>query len=87
MTLFSSSIRRSIRIDGYPLILLGVELSSSNECVLQIRISEQLKREIMRAAFEKECTLRAYVLEALKAQGIQIADDDLIDRRKQKRGQ
>jgi len=66
---------------------LGVELSSSNECVLQIRISEKLKREIMRAAFDKEQTLRCYVLEALKAQGIQIADDDLIDRRKQKRGQ
>lgn len=60
----------------------GVELSSSNECVLQIRISEKLKREIMRAAFENEQTLRCYLLEALKAQGIQVSDDDLIDRRK-----
>lgn len=67
--------------------LRGIILSSSGESVLQIRVSDQLKREIMRAAFDREQTLRCFVLESLKAQGIQVDDDDLVDRRKNKGGQ
>lgn len=57
-------------------------MSSRNETVLQIRVSENLKRSIMRESFEREMTLRCFVLAALKEQGVDVDDDDLVDRRK-----
>ena len=36
----------------------------------------------MRESFEREMTLRCFVLAALKEQGVDVDDDDLVDRRK-----
>jgi uncharacterized protein (DUF1778 family) len=54
----------------------------ADETVLQIRVSEDLKRKIMRAAFEDEQTLRCFVLSALKSHGVDVDQSELVDRRK-----
>ena len=61
-------------------------MSDQSETVLQIRVSEGLKKRIAVKAFEQEQTLRSFVLTALKAHGVEIPDRDLSDRRKQRGG-
>jgi hypothetical protein len=60
-----------------------MELSS---ILLQIRLSEGLKKQIAVQAFQNEQTLRAFVLSALKQYGVPVDDCDLIDRRKVRNG-
>jgi hypothetical protein len=61
-------------------------LSGSSETILQLRVSESLKRRIAVKAFENEQTLRCFVLHALKDAGVVVDDCDLTDRRKNKAG-
>lgn len=53
-----------------------------HEETLQIKVSPTLKREIRRSAFERDETVRTFILRALKSQGISVADEELVDRRK-----
>jgi hypothetical protein len=61
-------------------------LSDYTETILQIRLSEGLKKQIAVQAFQNEQTLRAFVLSALKQYGVPVDDCDLIDRRKVRNG-
>ena len=40
------------------------------------------RKELVMLANEKDMTMRAFVLDALKAKGLNATDDDLIDRRR-----
>ena len=55
---------------------------TSKEMTVQIKVSPALKKEIYRSALERDETVRAFILKALKDQGIPVSDGDLIDRRK-----
>lgn len=55
---------------------------TSEESAIQIKVSPALKKEITRSAFERNETVRAFILRALKAQGISVSDSELIDRRR-----
>lgn len=52
------------------------------EETVQIKVSARLKKEIRRGALECDETLRTFILKALKARGVTVADDELVDRRK-----
>lgn len=54
----------------------------THEETVQIRVSAQLKKEIRRNALESNETVRTLILKALKARGIAVAENDLVDRRK-----
>ena len=56
------------------------------ETVVQIRVSEALKCEIATKAFHEGKTIRCFVLSALAAYGVDVDDDQLIDRRKTRKG-
>jgi hypothetical protein len=43
-----------------------------------------LRRELDRLAADSDVTMRAFVLDALKAKGLAVTDDDLLDLRKQR---
>jgi hypothetical protein len=49
---------------------------------MQVRIPESVKRQIEDKAHERRITVRAYLLEVLKAAGIEVAEIELRDRRK-----
>ena len=49
---------------------------------VQIKVSALLKKEIRRNALECDETVRTFILKALKARGVAVADDELVDRRK-----
>lgn len=55
---------------------------ASTEKTVQFKVSPALKKEIRRSALERDETVRAFILKALKGQGVAISDDDLVDRRK-----
>lgn len=55
---------------------------ASAEKTVQFKVSPELKKEIHRKALERDETVRTFILKALKARGIAIADRDLVDRRK-----
>ena len=55
---------------------------ASNESAIQFKVSPELKKEICRSALERNETVRAFILRALKEQGLSISDSDLIDRRR-----
>jgi hypothetical protein len=54
----------------------------SHEETVQIRVSARLKKEIRRSALECDETVRTFVLKALKARGVAVAQEELADRRK-----
>lgn len=47
-----------------------------------LKLSAAQHRELQRLAFEADMTMRGFVLHALKEQGLSVAADDLVDRRK-----
>ena len=53
-----------------------------DEKTVQFKVSPELKKEIHRTALERDETVRTFILKALKQRGIEIADGDLVDRRK-----
>jgi hypothetical protein len=55
---------------------------ASKEKTVQFKVSAALKKEIRRSALERDQTVRAFILKALKGQGVAISDDELVDRRK-----
>ncbi len=54
----------------------------SKERAIQFKVSPALKKEICRSALERNETVRAFILRALKDQGIAISDTELVDRRR-----
>lgn len=56
------------------------EQESVSQFTLKLRAS--LHRELTVLAFNSGMTMRGFVMNALKQQGLNVADDDLIDRRK-----
>ena len=55
---------------------------TTKEMTVQFKVSPELKKEIHRSALERDETVRAFILKALKDQGIGVSDCDLVDRRK-----
>jgi hypothetical protein len=57
------------------------------EEVIQFSLSlrKSLRKQLARLADEADMTMRAFVLEALKAKGLDVRDDDLADLRKDRR--
>ncbi|MEP6869421.1 MAG: hypothetical protein ABJA20_12970 [Novosphingobium sp.] len=55
---------------------------TTKEMTVQFKVSPALKKEIYRSALERDETVRAFILKALKVQGIDVSEGDLVDRRK-----
>jgi hypothetical protein len=45
-------------------------------------LRESLRKQLAQLALESDCTMRAFVLNALKDKGLNVTEADLIDRRK-----
>ena len=52
----------------------------TSQFTLKMRAS--LHKELARLAFEKDMTMRGFIMEALKGRGLNVTEDDLIDRRR-----
>ena len=54
------------------------------EPIIQFSLSlrKSLRKELMVLASEEDMTMRAFVLDALKAKGLKVSDDDMVDRRR-----
>jgi hypothetical protein len=48
---------------------------------LQITIPRRVRRQLDRLAFEREETLRAVILRAVRSLGVEVDDDELKDKR------
>jgi hypothetical protein len=57
------------------------------EEVIQFSLSlrKSLRKQLARLADEADMTMRAFVLDALKAKGLDVRPDDLMDLRKERR--
>ena len=55
--------------------------TQDREVPLQITIPRRIRRQLDRLAFEREETLRAVILRAVRSLGVEVSDDDLKDRR------
>jgi len=53
---------------------------STSQFTLKMRTS--LHQELARMAFERDMTMRGFIMKALKAKGLSVTDSDLVDRRK-----
>ena len=60
---------------------------ASAEEVIQFSLSlrKSLRKQLARLADEADMTMRAFVLDALKAKGLDVQPDDLLDLRKERR--
>lgn len=60
--------------------------ATPSEPLVQFSFSmrRSLRRELDRLAADSDVTMRAFVLDALKAKGLAVTDDDLLDLRKQR---
>ena len=52
---------------------------------LKLNVRESLHNELQHKALDEKTTVQALILKALKAQGLSIIDEDLVDRRKIKK--
>jgi len=59
--------------------------STERRVQLKLNVRESLHNELQHKALNERTTVQALILKALKAQGLKIIDEDLIDRRKLKR--
>jgi hypothetical protein len=57
-------------------------VDSDGRVVLQVRVRPELRREVQRLADEAGVTRQTYVLMALRDYGVDVLDEDLVDRRK-----
>lgn len=48
-------------------------------------LRKELRKQLSRLADDADMTMRAFVLNALKAKGLAVTDDDLLDLRKERR--
>ena len=48
-------------------------------------LRKELRKQLSRLADDADMTMRAFVLDALKAKGLDVRDDDLVDLRKERR--
>lgn len=56
----------------------------SSEPVVQFSfgLRKSQRRELQRLASEADMTMRAFILEALKARGLEVSEEDLLDLRR-----
>ena len=50
-----------------------------------LSLRKSLRKQLARLADEADMTMRAFVLDALKAKGLDVQPDDLMDLRKERR--
>ena len=55
--------------------------TDDREVALQITIPRRVRRQLDRLAFEREETLRAVILRAVRSLGVEVDDDELKDKR------
>ncbi len=60
-------------------------MTVANEEAIQIIVPSKVKRQIQLMALQNNQTMRTFILNALKKQGVNVSEDDLADRRKPKR--
>jgi hypothetical protein len=51
-----------------------------------LSLRRDLRKQLARLADDADMTMRAFVLNALKAKGLAVRDDDLLDLRKERAG-
>jgi hypothetical protein len=56
-------------------------VADDREVALQITIPRRVRRQLDRLAFEREETLRAVILRAVRSLGVEVDDDELKDKR------
>ena len=47
-----------------------------------LKLRASLHKELARLAFDNDMTMRGYIMNALKEQGLNVTEEDLIDRRR-----
>ena len=52
----------------------------TSQFTLKMRAS--LHKELARLAFDKDMTMRGYIMNALKEKGLNVTEEDLVDRRR-----
>jgi hypothetical protein len=72
------------RVTTMPSAVSASAAAPQGEEVIQFSLSlrKSLRKELARLAADSDMTMRAFVLNALKAKGLSVADADLIDLRK-----
>jgi hypothetical protein len=65
----------------------ALRIVTPEEEVIQFSLSlrKGLRKQLARLADEADMTMRAFVLDALKAKGLEVRPDDLVDLRKDRR--
>jgi len=65
----------------------ALQVVAPAEEVIQFSLSlrKGLRKQLARLADEADMTMRAFVLDALKAKGLEVRPDDLLDLRKDRR--
>lgn len=74
-----SLLRKPARSDGQP---LEVSKAPGPEVPLQVTVPRRIRQQLMVMAAEQDCSVRALVLRAVTTLGIEVAEDELRDKRR-----
>ena len=69
----------------YARIYIACLTLGSSGLTCRRKFSLSLRKQLARLADDADMTMRAFVLEALKAKGLDVRPDDLLDLRKERR--
>ena len=74
-------------IKAVPAAVPKAERAGEGEEIIQFSLSlrKGLRKQLSRLADDADMTMRAFVLNALKVQGLDVYPDDLLDLRKERR--
>ncbi|MBL1438225.1 MAG: hypothetical protein COB08_018750 [Rhodobacteraceae bacterium] len=57
-------------------------MTSKSEATIQLKIPAELKRRIQQTAFDRDETMKTFILKSIKKNGVAVDDSVVIDRRK-----
>lgn len=73
---------RATPVEPVRIAVASPEPVQEREELLQARVPASVKRDVARLSFERGQTVRAFLLECLKENGVPVTADQLKDRRK-----
>lgn len=57
-------------------------MTDEPEATIQLKIPAKLKRKIQQVAFDRDETMKTFILKSMRKNGVAIADALIVDRRK-----
>lgn len=68
--------------EGYPRQEVPAPASTNVEVPLQVTVPKRVRKDLLVMAAAQDCSVRALILRAVRSLGVEVAEDELRDKRR-----